>query len=252
MIRSIFSLVLLALSITGVQAADTAYISPQDIDLTRILAPPPGPDSPGTQEDLRVLLELQAKRTPQMVAEAQADAEITLSRFSDAVGTDLSRTRAPRANALIDKVRATVSPIVGYAKTFWQRPRPYVLFPQVQLVLPSEKSYAYPSGHTAYGMSTAIVLANMVPEKAGAIFARGRQYGWNRAVGGVHYPSDVDAGRLAGTAIMALILRSPAFQEDLKLARAEIRGLLGLPLESAETPAASGAPILPAAAAPAR
>ena len=48
---------------------------------------------------------------------------------------------------------------------------------------------------------TAILLAAMVPEKRAEIFARGWEYGENRLVAGVHFPSDIESGRIAATAV---------------------------------------------------
>ena len=52
---------------------------------------------------------------------------------------------------------------------------------------------------------TAILLANMVPEKRGELFARGWDYGWSRVVGGVHFPTDIESGRIEATAMAALM-----------------------------------------------
>src|SRR2546423_173969 len=60
-------------------------------------------------------------------------------------------------------------------------------------------SYSYPSGHARYGAVTAILLANMVPEKRRELFARGWDYGESRVVGGVHFPTDVESGRILAT-----------------------------------------------------
>ncbi|HEX7416538.1 MAG TPA: hypothetical protein VF315_00670 [Steroidobacteraceae bacterium] len=51
-------------------------------------------------------------------------------------------------------------------------------------------------------------------------------------VGGVHYGSDVQAGRIAGSVLAALLFDSPAFQRDAAAARAELRQALGLPPQS--------------------
>lgn len=229
MIRAAFALVFLFLTALAAHAGDDPYVRPSDIDLLTILAPAPAPDSAITREDMRILLDLQATRTPEMVAMANADVQRTLQRFSQVVGTDLSTARAPKANALIDKATADSAAIFLPAKAKWQRLRPYVQFPQIKLVVPPEDTYSYPSGHAAFGMGTAILLANMVPEKAVAIYERGVQFGFERAIAGVHYPSDVEAGRLSAVAMVAMMMRNPAFQDDLKAARAEVRSLLNLP-----------------------
>ncbi|OYW59339.1 MAG: hypothetical protein B7Z30_06740 [Rhizobiales bacterium 12-68-15] len=193
MIRAAYALVFLFLTALAAHAGDDPYVRPSDIDLLAILAPAPAPDSAITREDLRILLDLQATRTPEMVAMANADVQRTLQRFSQVVGTDLSTARAPKANALVDKATADSAAIFLPAKAKWQRLRPYVQFPQIKLVVPPEDTYSYPSGHAAFGMGTAILLA------------------------------------LSAVAMVAMMMRNPAFQDDLKAARAEVRSLLNLP-----------------------
>lgn len=229
MIRAVLTLGFLCLSAFTAQAGDGPYVRPGDVDLTALIAPAPAPDSAITREDLRILLDLQATRTPEMVAMANADVQRTLVRFSDVMGTELSPARAPLATALVDKARDNAVAIFLPPKQAWHRLRPYVQFPQIKLVVPPEETYSYPSGHSIFGMSTAIILANMVPEKAVEIYARGVQFGFERALAGVHYPSDVEAGRLSAVAILAVMIRNPDFQQDLKAARAEVRALLNLP-----------------------
>ena len=68
----------------------------------------------------------------------------------------------------------------------------------------------------------------MVPEKRAAIFARAAEYGENRVILGVHFPSDIEAGRMNATAMIAVMMQNPDFKTDLAAARAEVRGVLGL------------------------
>ncbi|MBA4789666.1 MAG: phosphatase PAP2 family protein [Rhizobiales bacterium] len=247
MVRAAFAFVFLILSWAGAHAADPYYIGPADLDLTKVIAPAPARDSAITREDVRVLLDLQAVRTPEMVAMANADVERSLSRFSQAAGADLSVARAPVANAFFDKVGSDAAAIMILAKTHWRRVRPYLAFPEVKVVVPPEATFSYPSGHSAFGIETAILLAQMLPEKAEILFARGIQFGFERAIAGVHYPSDVEAGRQAGTAIIAVMMRSPAFRTDFEAARAEVRTLAGLPADLPQMTAPPLAPALPAA-----
>ncbi|HYA14593.1 MAG TPA: hypothetical protein VEF33_09675, partial [Syntrophales bacterium] len=67
------------------------------------------------------------------------------------------------------------------------------------------------------------------PEKKAEIFARAGQYGYHRMVGGVHYRSDIEAGRISGTVIAAIMMQHPDFQEEFSRARNEIRRILQLP-----------------------
>jgi acid phosphatase (class A) len=87
-------------------------------------------------------------------------------------------------------------------------------------------SFSYPSGHATQGWAYALILAALVPEKATAILVRGRAYGESRVVCGVHWLSDVVAGRLTGTSTVAALMGDPTFRADLDKARAELRGAL--------------------------
>ncbi|MFG1422833.1 acid phosphatase [Roseixanthobacter liquoris] len=249
-----FTFALLALSTvlgSAAFAGDEPYVRPDQVNLTRILAPAPADDSPAAREDTKVVLDIQSRRTPELVALANADVDRTLSRFSEVLGTDLSKEKAPLANALVDKAWANARPIVDAAKAYWKRPRPNLAHSDITLAVPAETTPSYPSGHAAYGTLTAIILANMVPEKATAIHLRGVGFGFSRLVGGIHYPSDVEASHIAGAVIAAQMMDNPQFNADLAKATAEVRGLLGLPALPSTLPQAANAnsPPAPTAAA---
>jgi len=86
------------------------------------------------------------------------------------------------------------------------------------------------SQRAAFAWLTGIVLADMLPEMRQAIMARAREIGLNRVIGGIHYPSDVKAGRLLTVACAVEIRDNPAFLADFEEARQEVRKGLGLPL----------------------
>jgi acid phosphatase (class A) len=44
----------------------------------------------------------------------------------------------------------------------------------------------------------------------------------------MHYPSDLDAGFRAGTAMAAVMMQQPGFQAEFAAAKAELRAALGL------------------------
>ena len=87
---------------------------------------------------------------------------------------------------------------------------------------------SYPSGHASRGWMIALVLSDMVPEKANALLARGRDYGDSRVVCAEHFPSDVEAGRMVGAAVYAAARADPQFASDFAAAKSELRAALGL------------------------
>lgn len=220
--------VLLLLSPLHALAGQAYFIDPDQIDLTRLLAPPPAVGSPRQEREMAELVALGRDRTPVAAAFAMADRERTAYRFADVLGPAFTADAFPLTGALLAKVNKDASAIVDRAKTFWSRPRPFVTNPDLAPSLKKPDGHSYPSGHATFGTLAGIILADMVPEMAGPLFERAEAYRRNRVIGGVHYPSDVEAGRLAGTVIAAFLPLSPAFREEFARARAELRAGLGL------------------------
>ena len=86
----------------------------------------------------------------------------------------------------------------------------------------------YPSGHSTVGTLMGIELSSMLPEKRAEIMARAWEYARNRVVGGIHYPSDIEMGRISGTVIAQTISTHPDFSQEFEAAKAELRAALGL------------------------
>jgi hypothetical protein len=98
-------------------------------------------------------------------------------------------------------------------------------------------SPSYPSGHTTYGYTGALILAVLVPERYQQMIARGAEYGNDRILMGSHYAMDVMGGRTLAMYDMAhLLANDPAyvgrtlpgvstikdFQAAIKAARADV------------------------------
>ena len=56
-----------------------------------------------------------------------------------------------------------------------------------------------------------------------AALTLGRESGDSRVVCGVHFPTDVEAGRALGSAMVARLHAEPEFAADLKRASAELK-----------------------------
>jgi undecaprenyl-diphosphatase len=84
-------------------------------------------------------------------------------------------------------------------KNLVQRPRPFVTFTDLQIIIPTPSEFSFPSGHTSSSFAAAGVFYKHLPKKIGvpAIVLAGL-IGLSRLYVGVHYPTDVIAGILMG------------------------------------------------------
>lgn len=222
---------LLSLLFIGQTAlADGGGASALPVELPNLLPPPPAAGSAAARQDLDAVLAMQRARTAADAAAAKADTERSVFRLADALGPGLQAQRLPRTAAFFQRVLLLDKAEVKQAKDYWRRPRPAAASAQVH-PLAAEKpgDWSYPSGHSTFGYSTAVLLASMLPEQRAAIFARADLYARHRIVMGAHYPSDVEAGRLAGTLIAAEIMQASDWKTDYDAARAELRQALQLP-----------------------
>jgi acid phosphatase (class A) len=80
---------------------------------------------------------------------------------------------------------------------------------------------SYPSGHAMRAALWAALLGTAFPEQAAALQARAEETRWGRLLAGVHFPSDVEAGRTIGEALAREMLKHPAVQQALEQLRAE-------------------------------
>ncbi|TGU96587.1 phosphatase PAP2 family protein [Mesorhizobium sp. M00.F.Ca.ET.151.01.1.1] len=204
------------------------FITNKDVDLTMILPPPPANDSAETKAELGEVLTMQVTRTPEMEARAIADAEENVWRFADVMGPDFNKDKLPKFSAFFDRVVETEGAVVDPAKDVWKRPRPHQLSDLVKPVVKLSSSGSWPSGHATVGTLMGIILSDMVPEKRAQIMARAAEFAHNRIVGGIHYPSDVEMGKISGSVIAAVLLNREDFKAEYEVARAELRSDLGM------------------------
>ena len=135
------------------------------------------------------------------------------------------RETTPRLAALLQKVRRDVRDAVNAPKELYRRKRPY-LVDEGPICVDKTASLAmspdYPSGHTTWGWTVGLILAEADPGDATAILVRARASGESRVVCGVHNASAVEAGRTNASALVAALHGAKAFRDDLDAVRAEI------------------------------
>ena len=164
---------------------------------------------------------------------AKEDADLTFPNaaktFSCALGVPIDKTHTPHLYLLLRRTLADAGLSTYSAKNHYQRIRPFMLNHQ-PICTPKEEKIlredgSYPSGHTAIGWAWALILAEIAPERADAILARGRAYGESRIVCNVHWLSDVEEGRFMGASAVARLHANPQFKMDLEVAKKEVEQL---------------------------
>lgn len=213
------------------------YLGPDRLpDDALFLPPPPMPSSPLGVADVAIFHATRALEGGPRWALATNDDKIDrkslLSDFGCSVGIDLGTRETPAITRVIQRSNADLFAVVGKAKDRYQRPRPFVTEQGAVCIEPSEdfaKSGSYPSGHAAGGWLYALVLAEIDPTNATAIMARGRAFGESRVVCGVHYDSDIEAGRITASALVAELHGMAEFQVDILAARTELAELKAAP-----------------------
>jgi acid phosphatase (class A) len=214
-----------------VQAANTGYYTQNaPPDLSGILPPPPAQNSDTTKAELTLLHQIQQSRTPAQVAAAQDDDQHEdMFYLRTVMGKGFTPGNLPLLTALSNRMESEGSAASHALKGEFKRPRPYqfdsTLHPVCETV-PQPNSY--PSGHSIVGYLDAFILVRIVPEKGPQILERADDYAHNRMVCGVHYPSDLVAGRAVAYVLFGYLMAMPGFQNDLAAAHAETRKRLGL------------------------
>jgi len=215
-----------------VGASDASYISLNQVNLAKLLAPPPAPQSDEQKLDLLAVLQAQKDRTASQSARAVADNDLSVFHIAGAVlGPNFNPVLLPKSAAFFDRIWKDYRRIILATKDVWDRPRPFNVSIDVKPIGKLEHSGSYPSGHATRGYLSAIILSNMLLEKKESLFARAREYGQSRVIAGDHFPSDIEAGRLAATAIAVAFMQNEAFMKDFAEAKGELRRELGLPLQ---------------------
>ncbi|MGA3066397.1 MAG: phosphatase PAP2 family protein [Tepidisphaeraceae bacterium] len=213
--------VFIALSVGA--AKQLNFLAPSALNVMRLLPDPPTLNSEEGGAEIDTLLHLSRHRTDAQKARILNEDEFSVFTFADVIGPWFTADNCPKTAAFFDKVIGDTKIFTNIAKKHWARPRPYISVPTLQTFGQREKSDSYPSGHSTRATVCAEILAQIFPDKRTALLERGRQIGWDRVIGGLHYPSDIAAGRVLGHALVKEFLASPEFNSDLAAVQAELQ-----------------------------
>lgn len=231
----ILSLLALPLAVSAYAAARLpGYLPPETaIDTKEIVQPPPAPGSLNESRDRSVFLSTRALQDSPRWKLAASDAVQTSTAltadFFCALGLSIDPIKSPALTRLLEKTMSDASVVTNRTKDFYGRQRPFQLYGGAICTEGDReglmKSASYPSGHTTVSWAYGLILAELFPDKAAAVLARARSYGESRVICGVHTVSDVEGGRVNGSALIAALHADPGFQADFAAAKKEAEAL---------------------------
>jgi len=207
------------------------YLPGVTTDFVAIFPPPPPADSAATRAELDDLLTLQSKRTDAEVNAARRDRKTEVERFYGALGfAPGADPDLPLLLGLAERVEDEIRPYVRAAKDRFRRLRPYEIEERMKPCIANVRGdLSYPSGHASFGYVMAYLLEELVPEREAELMARADEFARQRMVCGVHFKSDLEAGRRGAQWLVQALLASEAYRADAQSARTELRTALKLP-----------------------
>jgi acid phosphatase (class A) len=197
------------------------FVEPGQIDYKALIGPPPLPESPEEKNDLYKVIGLQDIRKAADIERARSEVEFSPFVFSRVIGPWFTSDNLPQTGALLREVVSEGQGVVDPLKIYYARPRPFLADGLVQPCVRKEETFSYPSGHATSSMIAALVLAEIFPEKRGALIDEAKTIGVDRVIGGVHYMTDVQAGQKIAEAMFKAMEQNEQFKYQLERAKIE-------------------------------
>ena len=197
------------------------YILPSQVDAAQ-MGPAPAAGSAADIEDMDTVRRWQAERTEAQCAAANAQSNATYDEFFGAV-SPFGTPGSNEVEKIFDKVRTDAGSIVYVQKEQYKRPRPFLRDPALNPCLGRESGYSYPSGHAATARVFGLILSDLVPADSGMFMSYAYQAALNRVIGGVHHPSDIEAGKILGDAIYKALRKNGNFNKDMATLRKNLK-----------------------------
>lgn len=146
--------------------------------------------------------------------------------FSCALDAPITQEITPNIFMLLRRSFTDAAIATFAAKNHYNRTRPFIINKMTSCTPDEEaelaKDGSYPSGHTTIGWAWTLILAEVAPDRADAILSRGYAFGQSRVICGVHWQSDVTAGRVLAAGVVAREHADPVFRAQIEAAKKEL------------------------------
>jgi acid phosphatase (class A) len=175
-------------------------------------------------------LERNSPRGQEAILDARIGGDTILSRFTEAFGWSITKDNLPELYKLLMSMKETAGTLATmHAKRYYHRERPFVYFHDTTLTPEAEASLrkdgSYPSGHACMFYAISLVLQEICPERQVEIMRRGYEGGRSRLIVGAHWYSDIVAGQLLASTIVARLHAHPDFMRQLEKAKNEYQAM---------------------------
>jgi membrane-associated phospholipid phosphatase len=114
------------------------------------------------------------------------------------VESRMSEVRIARVFALLNMAMHDAAVACWDAKYEYFNPRPSQLDPEIKTVIGLPNFPSYTSGHSTFSAAAAEVLSHLFPRGRDFFHAQKEEAGISRLYAGIHYPSDIEAGKASG------------------------------------------------------
>ncbi len=165
------------------------------------------------------------ERGRQAIADADLSDEAVMNGFAPSVGVKLDAKNTPAIAALISAAKSVLLNNAKQLENTTFRKRPFVQLGEPSLLPDSDVQAAltssYPAEGAVVGWGLAMLLVEVAPANQNAILTRGFEYGRSAIITGRHYASDVQAGRLLATVVVAHMHTDANFLKMIEKAKKE-------------------------------
>ena len=118
----------------------------------------------------------------------------------------MSEVRAARVFALLNMAMHDAGVGCWDAKYHYFNPRPSQMDPSIKTEIGIPNFPSYTSGHSTFSAAAASVLSYLFPSGAASFASMRDEAGISRLYGGIHYRSDIEAGKVHGARIAGYTL----------------------------------------------
>jgi acid phosphatase (class A) len=208
----------------------TGYLGDKAPDTYKILPPAPTAGTIRYEADRATFLATRSLKDGERwkLATADANEAAIVQDMACAMNMEVTPQTAPKLTKILMTMRWDVRQAVNHPKDIYKRQRPYLIDESeicVEKTAGLAASPDYPSGHTTWGWTVGLILAELLPDQSTEILSRARAFGESRLICGVHNMSAVEAGRDNGAILVAGLHGAPAFRADMDAARKELEAL---------------------------